>query len=230
MNLEHTEILLKKINRLYEIIKSFGEASETERDLLKAYVVDLYEAVAMAEIQSPEESDEKEMKDKLKKQKKQEKKIKKQIEKRKKEDLVSEEEDEIEEVQEDSQEDVEEIVEEEHVEEAKEEPATNQYPQEMIELFTLSNGSELSDKLANAPIKDLTKAMGINERIFTVKELFGGNKEEMDTILTALNGLNNFDEAKSVLMRSVASKYDWHEGSKAKKAKNFIKLVRRRYI
>ena len=227
MNLEHTEIILKKINRLYELIKSFGEASDTEKDLLKAYVVDLYESVAMSDLETPEILEEKEMKDRLKKLKKQEKKLKKQVEKRKEEvEEVEEEEVPVAEIEEEeATPEVEEVV-----EEVPEPDPTPSIPQEMIDLFETSNGSELSDKLANAPIKDLTKAMGINEKIFTVKELFGGNQEEMDNILTALNGLSDFEEAKSVLMRSVASKYEWHEAAKQKKAKNFIKLVRRRYV
>jgi len=227
MNLEHTEIILKKINRLYELIKSFGEASDTEKDLLKAYVVDLYEAVAMSDLEAPEILEEKEMKDRLKKLKKQEKKLKKQVEKRK-EEIEEVEEEEVPVVELEEEEAAPEV--EETIEEVPETEPTPSIPQEMIELFETSNGSELSDKLANAPIKDLTKAMGINEKIFTVKELFGGNQEEMDNILTALNGLSDFEEAKSVLMRSVASKYDWHETAKQKKAKNFIKLVRRRYV
>ena len=103
------------------------------------------------------------------------------------------------------------------------------YSNELIELFDLHESSELSDKLASAPISDLTKAMGINEKIFTVNELFGGKQDEMNNMLCALNGLDNFEEAKSVLMNSVAQKYNWTEGSKLKKAKNFIKLVKRRF-
>jgi len=230
MNFEQTEILLKKINRLYEIIKSFGEASGTENDLLKAYVIDLYEAVAMAEIETPADLNEKKMKEKIKKIKKQEKKLKKQIELKKRNDELGLEEDKIEKTIEES---IEVVAEEEIAPEEKtvqEDIADPAISQDMIDLFEFSNNSELSDKLANAPVKDLTKAMGINEKIFTIKELFGGSQEEMDNMLLALNGLSEFGEAKNILIRSVASKYDWTETAKVKKAKNFIKLVRRRYI
>jgi len=71
--------------------------------------------------------------------------------------------------------------------------------------------------------------MGLNEKIFTVNELFGGNNAEFQNTMVALNGLGSYDEAKSVLMGSVANKYGWGEPGKLKKARNFIKLVQRRY-
>jgi len=67
MNLDKTAKALKKINRLYEIINDIGEASATERDLLKAYAKDLYESLSDGET-----IDEQIAKD-LKKQKKEEK-------------------------------------------------------------------------------------------------------------------------------------------------------------
>jgi len=254
MDLEKTTVILKKINRLHDLINAIGEASSTETDLLKAYVIDLYEAVAMSDIAKIEDLDKEEMKTKIKKKKKVEKKIKKKIHIKAIEKVEEEEEDEEEEEVDENDEinEVDETVEvinqeeEEIIEEVKapiEEINTEKkaavkptkveskstYSHELIELFDLHESSELSDKLANAPIKDLTKAMGINERIFTVNEVFGGNQEEMTNILTALNGLDSFGEAKNILMDSVAQKYKWTDGSKLKKAKNFIKLVKRRF-
>lgn len=239
MNLKQTSLILKKINRLHELIDTIGEASSTETDLLKAYIVDLYEAVVMSDIEELSDLEEEAMLKKIKKRKKVEKKLKKKVIKRS--DIV-EEDDDFE-----AADEVEELVEkevvapvikvekEEKVSVPVEEPAPVKkvtepvIAEELFELFDLSSSAELSDKLANAPIKDLTKAMGINERIFTANELFDGNHKEMDNILLALNGLETFDEAKSVLMHSVAQKNKWAEGAKVKKAKNFIKLVKRRF-
>ncbi|NNF20893.1 MAG: hypothetical protein HKN67_03045 [Saprospiraceae bacterium] len=102
-------------------------------------------------------------------------------------------------------------------------------PPELVELFKFEKVTELSDKLSQKPVPDLKKAMGINERIFTINELFGGDKDEFENLLTALNGLENFDQAKDVLMNSVAKKYLWQKEDKQNKARNFIKLVQRRY-
>lgn len=99
----------------------------------------------------------------------------------------------------------------------------------METIFTQSSGTEISDKLSSLPIKDLTKCMGINERMFTVKELFGGDQNKFNTVLKDLNGLNNFEEAKSYLIDGIATELDWDAPHKYKKAINFVKLVQRRY-
>ena len=212
MNLDKTSKALKRINRLYELVSEMGEASTTEQDLLKAYVVDLYKAVsdgeelpvaeatpvvvaAPAPTPAPVKAP-------------------------------------IEEVHEEALEEV--PVEatpvaakSQKAKKAKATPAPNQ--SELSELFQTEQINELSDKLSFSPISDLTKAMGLNERIFTVNELFGGNNEEFQNMMVALNGLGSYDEAKSVLMSSVATKYGWAESGKMKKARNFIKIVQRRY-
>lgn len=230
MNLEKTSVIIKKINRLYELIESIGEASHTERDLLKAYVLDLYEAVVISEPgDTLRDQDKEEMEEQIRKQKKAEKKLKKQLDKKSRAALEDEE-DEPSTPADDSREESDDLPGEETEEQEKELTLVQTVPDEMNELFDIKDSPELSDKLANAPIRDLTRAMGINEKIFTVNELFDGNREEMDNILSALNGLSDFEEAKSVLVRSVASKYNWADEHRAKKAKSFIKLVRRRYI
>lgn len=99
----------------------------------------------------------------------------------------------------------------------------------MINIFEQASGNELSDKLGSLPIKDLTKSMGINERMFTVKELFGGDQNLMNTVLSDLNGMSNFEEAKSYLISGVAKDLEWDSASTYKKAINFVKLVQRRY-
>lgn len=100
----------------------------------------------------------------------------------------------------------------------------------IAELFVEDKVSELSDKLAQAPIKDLTKSMGINERIFTQQELFNNNATQFNDALIKLNSFGNFNEAKSFIVSELVSTYGWTSENKIKKAATFIKLVRRKYI
>ena len=95
-------------------------------------------------------------------------------------------------------------------------------------LFEDKTGKELSDKLASLPIKDLTKAMGLNERILTVNELFGKDQAAFSAAMKDMNAMRNFEEAKSYLV-GCAQKYNWTAKSNKKKAQIFIKLIRRRY-
>ena len=89
---------------------------------------------------------------------------------------------------------------------------------------------ELSDKLSRTKVDDILKTMGINERMFTVAELFGNNHSEfMDTVMQ-LNTAQNFDEARTMLTNGVASKYKWDTDERWKKAQQFVKNVRRKFV
>lgn len=206
MDLKKTTKILKKINRLYDIISDIGEASNTEKDLLNAYIKDMHEAV------NEGRDSIKELKTPVKETPKVEKVVAPVITAPVAEKL-----------------DVPEPKASNGNQKADPQQSSGGFSAEMEDLFEKVEISELSDKLSASPISDLTKAMGINEKIFTVQELFGGDQSEFDNIMVALNGVGDYGEAKSILMKSVASKYNWDEPAKLKKAKNFIKLIQRRY-
>ena len=97
------------------------------------------------------------------------------------------------------------------------------------ELFSEGQVNDLSDKLGLTPVQDLTKSMGINERIFTQQELFANNSQEFTLILTTLNTFQSFDDAKHYLINKVIPEYGWTQDNKIKKAATFIKLVKRKF-
>jgi len=101
--------------------------------------------------------------------------------------------------------------------------------EEHEELFEQKEATELSERLSLRPLKDLRKAMGINERILTTNELFDGNGDALKDTLTTLNGLSTFDEAKDYLS-NIAGIYNWSSRKKKKKAQIFIKLIRRKFL
>lgn len=97
-------------------------------------------------------------------------------------------------------------------------------------LFALEKGTELSDKLSTTSIKDINKAMSINERIFTIKELFGGSQEQYDKTISSLNGFMSYDDAKNYLSENVVNNNNWLDPEKSKKVKKFLKLISRKYV
>lgn len=101
---------------------------------------------------------------------------------------------------------------------------------ELDKLFEESNSNDLSQRFANAPIKDIAKAMGINERILTINDLFKGDQQSFQSTADALNACANFEEAKAYLINGIATKNEWFSNKRKKKAAVFIKLVRRRYL
>ncbi|MEM9820335.1 MAG: hypothetical protein AAF985_04665 [Bacteroidota bacterium] len=100
--------------------------------------------------------------------------------------------------------------------------------EEFETLFEHREAKELSDKLAQTPIRDLTKAISINEKILAVQELFDKDGDAYAKAIGQLNGFKNFDEAKPFLTQ-LAKTYKWTTKARSKKAKVFIKLIRRRY-
>ncbi len=97
------------------------------------------------------------------------------------------------------------------------------------ELFTFESAGELSEKLANKPIKSIKKAMGINEKYLISNELFGGDNAEFEATVKQLDKLENFAEARDLLENNTLEKFGWLEPQKLKRAKEFIKLVQSRY-
>jgi hypothetical protein len=96
-------------------------------------------------------------------------------------------------------------------------------------LFEQKKARELSEKLAERPIEDLKKGIAINEKLLFIRELFGGNNIIFDDALTAMNNFSGFEQAKNYMVQNCVNRFGWLEKSKADHAKDFIRIVRRRY-
>jgi hypothetical protein len=79
------------------------------------------------------------------------------------------------------------------------------------------------------PIDNIQGAMGLNERIFTLKELFGGDKALFDDTCQRLNELHSFAEARNLLINGVARDQNWAGIDRLKMAEQFLRIVARRY-
>jgi hypothetical protein len=86
---------------------------------------------------------------------------------------------------------------------------------------------ELSEQLQEAPIRDLRKAIGINDRYVFINDLFGGNEAMFERSLKTLNGFSILPEAEFWMQRELQFKMGWKEDDPL--AMQFIQLVRRRF-
>jgi len=77
--------------------------------------------------------------------------------------------------------------------------------------------------LTMPPIKDLKKALGINDRFFYQRELFGGNADLMNQTLDQLNQMNNLEDARNFLLAN----FHWDPEEEA--VMRFLELVERRF-
>lgn len=96
-------------------------------------------------------------------------------------------------------------------------------------LFEEKQAKELSEKLSEMPIADLRRAIALNDRLLLTRELFAGDGQSFKSSLNALNGFSNFTEAKTYLIEHGVVRYGWTDKKRMETAKDFIKLVRRRY-
>ena len=82
---------------------------------------------------------------------------------------------------------------------------------------------------ANVLLSSIEEGIGINDRIFILNDLFGGDGGLMRLTFDTLNGLSSFSEARNLLLHGVAERFDWAHPEHEKKAVEFIRIVRRRY-
>ncbi len=100
---------------------------------------------------------------------------------------------------------------------------------EIEALFEFKQVKELSEKLSTVPIQDLTKAIALNDKLVFSNQLFGGALVSFNEVVRTLNNMRNFDEAKKYLVE-LAVQHKWANENNEEVAKDFIKLVRRRFL
>ncbi len=106
----------------------------------------------------------------------------------------------------------------------------NPIPVSILELFDIRKGSELSDKLNDLPLRDINRAIGINDRMEIIQTLFGGQKQLFEQIIIDLNNFKVYEEAQNLLGHGPAIHYKWDHDDRKEKAVEFIRLIRRRYL
>lgn len=97
-------------------------------------------------------------------------------------------------------------------------------------LFRYKAATDISQKLSASKLDDLQKALGLNEKFLYINELFGGDVGQFQNAIKALNEGENFDAARHYIERNLIAQNEWMSKTKRPVAKDFIKLVRRRYV
>jgi len=86
---------------------------------------------------------------------------------------------------------------------------------------------ELGHRLKASPVKDLRKAIGINDRFVFINELFRGDENMYERSIKTINSFNILAEAEYWIQRELKVKIGWNESSDI--VKHFDQLVRRRF-
>ncbi len=85
----------------------------------------------------------------------------------------------------------------------------------------------LVDKLKKKPIRDLSKAIDLNDKFWFINELFDGNPSAFTEALDKLNRQSSLEEAMAVIEQEIYPKFNW-EG-KDRIRKKFMSFVERRF-
>ncbi|MDQ6904572.1 MAG: hypothetical protein M3139_16390 [Bacteroidota bacterium] len=87
---------------------------------------------------------------------------------------------------------------------------------------------ELSEKLTDAPIKDLKKAIGVNDRFLFINELFRGDEAMYERSIKTIQNFSILPEAEYWIRRELKVKIGWLDSDPI--VKQFDQLVRRRFF
>ena len=86
---------------------------------------------------------------------------------------------------------------------------------------------DLGDTLTEAPIRDLKKAIGVNDRFLYINELFRGDESMYERSIKTINGFSILPEAEYWIQRELKVKLGWSDGNET--VQQFVQLVRRRF-
>lgn len=223
MDISKLEKHYKKLGNIIDAVKDDPEISTIERDLLKSYLLKMYDNVVQHETSEPkvvvQPTNEPLQAPIIEKEISSSTLVAKTV------NVEPEKAAPIEEI---TRKEIQEMPQQEA--EQKITTESNTHSSEMDDLFTSVEIHELSERLSYAPIDDLQKAFSINDKILTIRELFGGDNHLFNTVIDRLNTFSSYSEAREYLMNGIAKDYSWDNSSKLGKAKVFVKNVQRRYM
>jgi hypothetical protein len=87
--------------------------------------------------------------------------------------------------------------------------------------------TELIEVLKETPVKDLRKAVGINDRFLFINELFRGDENMYERSIKTINSFNIYAEAEYWISRELKLKLGWNKD--ASSVQQFDQLVKRRF-
>lgn len=87
--------------------------------------------------------------------------------------------------------------------------------------------TELMEVLKETPVKDLRKAIGINDRFLFINELFRGDEAMYERSIKTINSFNIYPEAEYWISRELKIKIGWSNDNPT--VQHFDHLVRRRF-
>ena len=86
---------------------------------------------------------------------------------------------------------------------------------------------DLGDTLTEVPIRDLRKAIGVNDRFLFINDLFRGDEAAYERSIKTINSFSIYPEAEYWIQRELKLKNGWENNDEL--VKQFDQLVKRRF-
>jgi hypothetical protein len=86
---------------------------------------------------------------------------------------------------------------------------------------------EVVSTLQGTPVRDLKKAIGVNDRYLFVHDLFRGDENMYERSIKTINGFSIYPEAQYWIQRELKVKLSWPDNSET--VKLFDQLIKRRF-
>jgi hypothetical protein len=90
-----------------------------------------------------------------------------------------------------------------------------------------SEVADLKSAINDTPVRDLRKAIGVNDRYVFINQLFRGDEVMYERSLKTINGFRILPEAEYWMERELKVKLGWDENREA--TRHFYQLVKRRF-
>jgi hypothetical protein len=87
--------------------------------------------------------------------------------------------------------------------------------------------TEISHVLQDSPVRDLRKAIGLNDKYLFINELFRGDEIMYERSIKTINAFNMYPEAEYWIQRELKTKIGWSNENET--VKLFDQLVKRRF-
>ncbi|HMG81590.1 MAG TPA: hypothetical protein VK559_01015 [Ferruginibacter sp.] len=87
--------------------------------------------------------------------------------------------------------------------------------------------TEVAEMLIDTPVKDMKKAIGVNDRFVFINELFRGDEVAYDRSIKTINSFDIWPEAEYWIRRELKLKLSWQDNNEI--VKQFDQIVKRRF-
>ncbi len=87
-----------------------------------------------------------------------------------------------------------------------------------------SNKKTLAERIHSHKAKEITSVIDLNDKLFFIKELFNGDVNGYALVLKKINAMNSFEEVKKYIQNELSSQFNFSEEESVERFLEVVKL------